>query len=47
MIIVLKPKHTPKELTALLREIKRLGYKPHVMRGVARTESVRSWLGSA
>ncbi len=37
MIIVLKPKHTPKELTALLKEIKRLGYKPHVMRGVART----------
>jgi 3-deoxy-7-phosphoheptulonate synthase len=37
MIIVLKPKTSPKELTAVLKEIKRLGYKPHVMRGVART----------
>jgi 3-deoxy-7-phosphoheptulonate synthase len=37
MIIVLKPQHTPKELDALLKEIRRLGYRPHVMRGVART----------
>lgn len=37
MIIVLKPKITKKAETAVLDEIKRLGYKPHVMRGVART----------
>jgi 3-deoxy-7-phosphoheptulonate synthase len=37
MIIVLKPNITRKEEAVVLREIKRLGYKPHVMRGVART----------
>jgi 3-deoxy-7-phosphoheptulonate synthase len=37
MIIVLKPKSSTKELSAVLKEIKRLGYRPHVMRGVART----------
>jgi 3-deoxy-7-phosphoheptulonate synthase len=37
MIIVLKPNLTAKEESAVLKEIKRLGYKPHVMRGVART----------
>ena len=37
MIIVLKADITRKEETAVLKEIKRLGYRPHVMRGVART----------
>lgn len=37
MIIVLKPGITKKEETAVLREIRTLGYTPHVMRGVART----------
>lgn len=37
MIIVLKPNLTAKDQSAVLKEIKRLGYKPHVMRGVART----------
>jgi len=36
MIIVLKPKISVKEEKAVLKEIKRLGYKPHVMRGVER-----------
>src|SRR5262245_40804154 len=37
MIIVLKPNITAKEEKAVLAEIKKLGYKPHVMRGVERT----------
>jgi 3-deoxy-7-phosphoheptulonate synthase len=37
MIIVLKPNLSKKEETAVLREIKQLGYRPHIMRGVART----------
>src|SRR5947209_10005833 len=37
MIIVFKPNITKQEETAVLREIKLLGYRPHVMRGVART----------
>src|SRR5438093_7649426 len=37
MIIVLKPNISRKEEMAVLKEIKKLGYKPHVMRGVART----------
>src|SRR6185503_17611822 len=37
MIIVLKADITRKEEAAVLKEIKRLGYRPHVMRGVART----------
>jgi 3-deoxy-7-phosphoheptulonate synthase len=37
MIIVLKPNITQKEEKAVLKEIQKLGYKPHVMRGVART----------
>ncbi len=37
MIIVLKPKTSKKDETAVLKEIRRLGYRPHVMRGVART----------
>ena len=37
MIIVLKPDIKKREETAVLREIRKLGYKPHVMRGVART----------
>src|SRR5215510_8833559 len=36
MIIVLKPNITRKEEKAVLAEIKKLGYKPHVMRGVER-----------
>jgi len=37
MIIVLKPRSSKKEEATVLREIRRLGYQPHVMRGVART----------
>ena len=37
MIVVLKPNLTKKDETAVLREIKKLGYKPHIMRGVERT----------
>lgn len=37
MIVVLKPEISKKEETAVLKEIKKLGYKPHVMRGVERT----------
>ena len=37
MIIILKPGITRKQETAVLKEIKSLGYHPHVMRGVART----------
>jgi 3-deoxy-7-phosphoheptulonate synthase len=36
MIIVLKPDTTKRDELAVLREIKKLGYKPHVMRGVER-----------
>ena len=37
MIIVLKPNIGRKQEKAILREIRKRGYKPHVMRGVART----------
>jgi len=37
MIIVLRPNVTRKDEQAVLREIRKLGYQPHVMRGVART----------
>src|SRR5688500_12312161 len=37
MIIVLKPEISKRDEQAVLREIKKLGYKPHVMRGVERT----------
>jgi 3-deoxy-7-phosphoheptulonate synthase len=37
MIVVLKPGITKKDEMAVLREIKKLGYRPHVMRGVERT----------
>ena len=37
MIIVLKPGISKKQETAVLKEIRKLGYRPHVMRGVART----------
>jgi 3-deoxy-7-phosphoheptulonate synthase len=37
MIVVLKPHISRREETAVLREIRKLGYKPHVMRGVERT----------
>jgi 3-deoxy-7-phosphoheptulonate synthase len=37
MIIVLKPGITRKQESQVLKEIIRLGYRPHVMRGVART----------
>ena len=36
MIIVLKPNISKREEADVLREIKKLGYKPHVMRGVER-----------
>src|SRR5205809_1904281 len=36
MIIVLKPGISKKQETTILREIRKRGYKPHVMRGVAR-----------
>jgi 3-deoxy-7-phosphoheptulonate synthase len=37
MIIVLKAGATPEEEKAVIQEIERLGYQPHVMHGVART----------
>ena len=37
MIIVLKPNLTKRQENSVLREIKKLGYAPHLMRGVART----------
>ncbi len=37
MIIVLKPDISKKEEKAVLTEIRKLGYKPHIMRGVERT----------
>ncbi|HEY6166942.1 MAG TPA: 3-deoxy-7-phosphoheptulonate synthase [Verrucomicrobiae bacterium] len=37
MIVVLKPNISRKDETAVLREIRKLGYRPHVMRGVERT----------
>ncbi len=37
MIIVLKPKISKRDEAAVIKEIKKLGYKPHIMRGVART----------
>jgi 3-deoxy-7-phosphoheptulonate synthase len=36
MIIVLKPNISKRDEAAVLREIKKLGYNPHVMRGVER-----------
>src|SRR5437667_4296976 len=36
MIVVLKPNISKKDEAAVLREIRKLGYQPHVMRGVAR-----------
>ncbi len=37
MIVVLKPEITRREEAAVLREIRKLGYRPHIMRGVERT----------
>jgi 3-deoxy-7-phosphoheptulonate synthase len=37
MIIVLKPGIARRQETTILKEIRKRGYKPHVMRGVART----------
>jgi 3-deoxy-7-phosphoheptulonate synthase len=37
MIVVLKPQITKKEESAVLKEIRKLGYRPHVIRGVERT----------
>ncbi len=37
MIVVLKPNIPKKQEAAVLKEIRKLGYRPHVMRGVART----------
>src|SRR6185437_1148539 len=36
MIIVLKPNLSKKQESAVLKEIRKRGYKPHIMRGVAR-----------
>jgi len=36
MIIVLKPNISKRQEIAVLKEIRKLGYRPHVMRGVAR-----------
>src|SRR5215831_15342080 len=37
MIIILKPGISRKQENEVLKEIRKLGYRPHVMRGVART----------
>jgi 3-deoxy-7-phosphoheptulonate synthase len=37
MIVVLKPKIAKKDELAVLKEIRKLGYRPHIMRGVERT----------
>src|SRR5215510_12995282 len=37
MIIVLKPNIAKRDETAVIKEIRKLGYEPHIMRGVART----------
>jgi 3-deoxy-7-phosphoheptulonate synthase len=37
MIIILRPHISKRDEAAVIREIKRLGYRPHIMRGVART----------
>ena len=37
MIVVLKPNIAKKQELAVLKEIRKLGYRPHVMRGVERT----------
>lgn len=37
MIVVLKPNITKKDEVAVLKEIRKLGYKTHIMRGVERT----------
>jgi 3-deoxy-7-phosphoheptulonate synthase len=37
MIVVLKPKISKKNETAVINEIRAMGYKPHVIRGVERT----------
>jgi len=37
MIIILKPDISRKQEAEVLKEIRKLGYRPHIMRGVART----------
>src|SRR3954469_6629459 len=37
MIIILKPGISKKQESSILKEIRKRGYRPHVMRGVART----------
>ena len=37
MIIILKPGISKKQETGIIKEIRKRGYRPHVMRGVART----------
>lgn len=37
MIIVLKPGITKKQERSVIQEIRKLGYRPHIMRGVSRT----------
>jgi 3-deoxy-7-phosphoheptulonate synthase len=36
MIVVLRPNITKKEEAAVLKEIRLLGYRPHIMRGIER-----------
>src|SRR5580658_8735368 len=36
MIVVLRPNISKKDEAAVLKEIKKLGYRPHVMRGIER-----------
>src|SRR3954466_5533794 len=37
MIIILKPAISKKQELAILKEVRKRGYRPHVMRGIART----------
>jgi len=37
MIVVLKPEISRKDENAVLKEIRKLGYRPHIIRGVKRT----------
>src|SRR5262252_6298834 len=37
MIVVLRPKTPKAQESEVLKEIRKLGYRPHVIRGVART----------
>ena len=37
MIVVLRPKISKAQENAVLKEIRKLGYRPHIIRGVTRT----------